>query len=366
MTKHLTSQPPIENFLHMRYFEATASPGLASWLDEQQVSLAFTNSAARLFMVGLQDDGQLSIHDSAFTGCLGLATAGVNTIYMATRYQIWRLENALRPGQLDGGYDRLYVPQSAYTTGNLQMHDLAVDRTGQVVFINTLYNCLATVSERHSFTPLWRPPFISALAAGNRCHLSGLALRDGLPAFATSATRTDVPDAWRDQRRTGGTLLDIATSEVVASGLCMPDSPRWYRDRLWLANAGSGEFGWIDLATGRFEALARCPGILRGLCFVGEHAILGVSMPQPDDLYSGLALDDYLHESGTAPRCGLLILNLRTGALDHWLFFAGKNTRQIYDVIALPGVRRPMSFVPIWEEIQELVTIGPPEPLIVA
>jgi hypothetical protein len=59
----------------------------------------------------------------------------------------------------------------------------------------------------------------------------------------------------------------------------------------------------------------------------------------------------------------LLILNLRTGQLEHWLFFEGKSTRQIYDVVALPGVRQPMALGFTDDKIQELVTVGPPEPV---
>jgi hypothetical protein len=31
--------------------------------------------------------------------------------------------------------------------------------------VNTLFGCLATTSEQYSFAPVWRPPFLSKLAA---------------------------------------------------------------------------------------------------------------------------------------------------------------------------------------------------------
>ena len=50
--------------------------------------------------------------------------------------------------------------------------------------MNTLFSCLAGLDSRYSFVPRWRPPFISALAAEDRCHLNGLAMVDGdAPAF---------------------------------------------------------------------------------------------------------------------------------------------------------------------------------------
>ena len=80
-------------------------------------------------------------------------------------YQMWRFENVLERGQTAGGFDRLYVPQLGNTTGDIDAHDVAVDHSGRVVFINTLFSCLATISDTHSFIPLWQPPWISKLAA---------------------------------------------------------------------------------------------------------------------------------------------------------------------------------------------------------
>ncbi len=45
------------------------------------------------------------------------------------------------------------MPQVGYTTGDLDIHDLAVDADGRLVFVNTLFGCLARLSETHSFRP---------------------------------------------------------------------------------------------------------------------------------------------------------------------------------------------------------------------
>ena len=103
------------------------------------------------------------------------------TMWMSSLYQLWRFENVLERGQSVSVYDRLYVPQVGYTTGDLDIHDVAVEASGRVVFLNTLFGCLATISQTHSFIPLWKPPFISKLAAEDRCHLNGLALENGKP-----------------------------------------------------------------------------------------------------------------------------------------------------------------------------------------
>ena len=51
--------------------------------------------------------------------------------------------------------------------------------------VNTLFSCLAGVDARYSFVPRWRPPFVSRMAAEDRCHLNGMAMRDGRPEGAT-------------------------------------------------------------------------------------------------------------------------------------------------------------------------------------
>ena len=211
---------------------------------------------------------------------MGLWADG-QTLWLSTVYQLWRMENLLRPGVLHEGFDRLYVPKVGYTTGDLDIHDVAVDGDGRVIFVATGFGCIATISDHSSFTPLWRPPFLSKQAAEDRCHFNGLALVDGRPRYVTTVSTSDVIDGWRDRRRDGGVVLDITDGRVVATGLSMPHSPRWYRGRLWLHNSGAGQFGSLDPDRGTFEPLTFCPGYLRGLAFVGDYAVVGLSQTPP-------------------------------------------------------------------------------------
>jgi len=179
------------------------------------------------------------VFERTFNRCMGLWGDG-QTLWMSSLYQLWHFENVLTPGEQYNGHDRLYVPRVGYTTGDLDIHDLAVDGGGRVVFLNTRFSCLATLSEKCSFTPLWRPPFISKLAAEDRCHLNGLALDEGQPRYVTAVSTSDVTDGWRDRRRDGGVVVDVRSNQVIASGLSMPHSPRVHQGRLWLLNSGTG------------------------------------------------------------------------------------------------------------------------------
>lgn len=336
--------------------EFSASRQFNSWLSEQNLSLAFTTyQAGKVFLVGLQPDGKLSIFERTFDRCMGLyATA--NTLYLSSLYQIWRLENILEPGQLNNGYDALYVPQLAYTTGDLDVHDITLEKSGKLVFVNTLFSCLATVSQTHSFRPLWQPPFITKLAAEDRCHLNGLALKDGKASFVTAVGQTDITDGWRDNRQTGGCIIDVNTNEIVVKGLSMPHSPRWYRDKLWILNSGTGEFGFIDLKSGTFEPIAFCPGYLRGCAFINNYAIVGLSQSRDNKTFADLPINEKLTQKGIEPRCGLMVIDLNSGDIVHWLRIQGV-VKELYDVAVIPGIRKPMAIGLKSDEIRRVISI---------
>ena len=338
-------------------FELLASRGFPAWLAQQCVSLAFTTyQTGKLFLIGLQPNGRLSVFERTFNRCMGLC-ANAQTLWMSSLYQLWRSENVLEPGQLAAGYDRLYVPQVGYTTGDLDVHDIAVDSDGRVIFVNTLFGCLATISEQVSFVPLWQPPFLSKLAAEDRCHLNGLALEDGRPRYVTAVNQSDVADGWRDRRRDGGCLIDVASNQIVLSGLSMPHSPRLYSKRLWLLESGSGSFGTVDLARGVFEPITFCPGYLRGLAFVNDYAVVGLSKQRENRTFRGLALDENLAARDAEDRCALQVIDLNSGDVVHWLRIEGIVT-ELYDVVVLPGVVRPMALGFKTDEICRTLSVG--------
>lgn len=337
--------------------EVAASRQFDSWLAEQKISLAFTTyQAGKLFLIGRQPNGRLAMFERTFSRSMGLCVDG-DRLWMSTLYQLWRFENALDPGVLHNGHDRVYVPRVGYTTGDIDTHDIAVDANGQVVFVNTLFSCLATVSEHASFVPLWRPPFISKLAAEDRCHLNGLTMRDGHPGYVTAVSRSDVAAGWRNRRRDGGIVIDVATGEIVADGFAMPHSPRLHDGRLWLLESGTGHFGYVDLPSGRFERVTFCPGYLRGLAFFGDFALVGLSRCRENRTLSGLPLDDELAKRDAEPRCGLMVIDLRSGDIVHWLAIEG-SVQELYDVAVLPGIVRPMAIGFKTDEIRRVITIG--------
>jgi uncharacterized protein (TIGR03032 family) len=341
----------------------TCSRGFAAWLRAHNLSLGFTSyQSGRLYLVGRNGAGGVSFHERFFQRAMGL-WGSPQRLLLATMFQVWRFENVLNPGEVyrlqergkPQDYDRHYVPRFATTTGDVDAHEINIMGDGRIIFVNTSYSCLALLSPVHSFKPYWKPPFISRLAAEDRCHLNGVAMRDGAPAFVTAVSRSDVVNGWRERRAEGGAIIDVASNEVVTEKLSMPHSPRWHDGALWVLNSGTGHLGKIDARSGAFEPVAFCPGFLRGLAFHAGHAFVGLSLPR-DGSFSGLQLDEELKKRDAEPWCGVQIVNLATGDIVQWIRLEGEVT-ELFDLCVLPGIKRPMSTGILSDDIHRLVTI---------
>ena len=332
------------------------------WLAETNASLALTTyQAGKLIFLGAGDNGGFTIFDRTFPKSMGLALNEDGAIWMAAENQLWRFENFFEPDFTYANRDALFVPISSHTTGDVDIHDIGVDGAGKPVFVVTAFNCLAMLEERSSFVPIWKPPFIDRYAAEDRCHLNGLAMQDGKPKYVTAVSETNVAEGWREHRTDGGVVIDVETSEIVARGLSMPHSPRVYKDKLWLLNAGTGEFGSVDLDSGDFEPVAFCPGFLRGLTFIGDYAVVGISLPRENRTFNGLPLNDRLEKEKTAPQCGLKVIDLKTGDVAHSFTITGAVT-ELYDVLAIPEIKNPAALGFKTKEINTRIKIGDPIP----
>ena len=339
-------------------FEFQCSRQFTAWMAQERLSLVFTTyQVGKVFWIGLQADGRLEIFNRTFARCMGLY-ATPQTLYMSSLYQLWRFENSLAPGQTHNGYDRVYVPQVAWTTGDLDIHDIGVDAHGRPMFVNTLFSCIAIPSELYSFVPRWRPPFISKLAAEDRCHMNGMAVENGEPRYVTCISGSDAADGWRDHRRDGGVVVDVRSNETVLGGLSMPHSPRLHQGKLWLLDSGNANFGYVDVERGSFESVAFIPGYGRGLAFHGAYAIIGMSRPRENRTFSGLRLEEELTAKKTEARCGLQVIDLRTGDAVHWMRISG-SIDELYDVAVIAGFRRPMGIGLQSDEIRRVLSVGP-------
>ena len=338
------------------------SAGLFARLARLGISLAFTSyQSGYLYMLGSSAEQGPQLHQSAAVRPMGVALADDGTLMLAGNAAITRYRDVLKEGErVDHLFDACFMPRTVHVTGELDAHDLAINADGTVVFVNTRFNCLATVSATHSFDPLWQPPFVSALVDEDRCHLNGLAMEDGRPAYVTAVSRSDTVDGWRDRRVGGGVVVDVRTGETVCTGLSMPHSPRVYRGELWLLNAGTGELGVVDRAGARFDARVFCPGFVRGLAFHEGLAFVGLSKPRYHR-FDGLPLADRLEEADSEAWCGIQVIDLATRTCVDWFRIDGA-VAELYDIAVIPGRRCPMAVSPGSGDAATLITFAPDRP----
>jgi uncharacterized protein (TIGR03032 family) len=301
------------------------------------VSLLVTTYQAGKVVVIRSEGGAVNTHFRDLPAPMGLALHE-NRLAVGTPGRIWEFRNlpALVPKLTSPGrHDGCFVPRSIRYTGDILVHELAWS-ADELWLVNTRFSCLAALDGEHSFVPRWRPPFVSALAPEDRCHLNGLGLRAGRPAYATALGQTDSAAGWRTNKRAGGCLLDVAGGAIIAGGLSMPHSPRWYRERLWVLESGRGHLAHVDLASGRLETVAQLPGFTRGLDFHGPYAFIGLSQVRETAVFAGLPLTERSEER----KCGVWVVDLRSGTTAAFLQFEGA-LQEIFAVQIVPRMRFP-------------------------
>lgn len=298
--------------------------------------LVSTYQSGRLIAVRA-DGASLNTHFRSFPSPMGIAV-GPHVLALGTQRHVWEYRNQPEVGvklQPPGKHDACFLPRKSHVTGDIRVHELAFAEGGLRI-VNTRFSCLAALDGEHSFVPCWRPPFVTALSADDRCHLNGLAVVDGKVRFVTALGATDTPQGWREAKASGGIVMDVPTGEIVARGLSMPHSPRWHAGRLWVLESGKGEIGTVDLATGRVDPVAQLPGFTRGLAFAGPYAFVGLSQVRESNIFGGLPLTERLKEK----LCGVWVVDVRTGETAAFLRFEGL-VQEIFDVQLLPGIRYP-------------------------
>jgi len=331
-------------------------------LDQLGCSLLVTTYQAGKLVVVRSDRGVINTHFRAFNKPMGMAVAP-GRLAIGAAFEIWEFRDVpavaakLEPR---GKHDACFMPRSSHVTGDIQIHEMAyvkVESRGsrvegqnppapriphpasaQLWFVNTRFSCLATHDPDHSFAPVWRPRFISQLTPDDRCHLNGLGLKDSRPTWVTALGETDTGGAWRENKKSGGILIDIESNEIIARGLSMPHSPRWHNGQLWLLESGTGSLGIIDLNSGKYEPIVQLGGFTRGMEMVGNLAFIGLSQVRETAIFSGIQITERLKE--TERTCGVWVVDIQRGQVVAFLKFE-EAVQEVFAVALLPGIRFP-------------------------
>ena len=270
--------------------------------------LVTTYQAGKLVVLRADQD-HLNTHFRNFSQPMGLAVAG-DRLAVGTVLEIWEYHNvpAVAPSWSRPAGTMPAPAALGHVTGDIQIHEMAWVGD-ELWFVNTRFSCLCTRSATYSFVPRWRPPFISALAPEDRCHLNGLGMRDGRPRYVTALGETDSraaggptrrrrrPAGRADRRGPGAGPVDAALAALV-------------RRAVVGAGIRPGRLRLRRSAHRAYVGLAELPGFTRGLDFCGPLAFIGLSQVRETAVFSGIPIAERPLEERA---CGVWVVDIADG-----------------------------------------------------
>ena len=311
-------------------FESTYSLSILELLAASSCSLMISTYQSGRLISLREEEGKLNTHFRLFDAPMGVACSQ-SALVVATAREIHGHQNHDGAAQVlapQGSHDACYLPRNTHVTGDMGVHEIVLADDG-LWAVSTRFSCLASLDALHSFVPRWTPKFITELAAEDRCHLNGVAVRDGQVRYVSALGRTDEPGGWRHGKGTSGVLIDVTDGEVVGEGLAMPHSPRFHDGHLWVLESGKGTLARVDLSTGTVETVATLPGFTRGLAFTGRVAWVGLSQVR-DTVFRGLPVTTQPDRA-----CGVWAVDIDSGQILGWVRFEGI-VQEIFDVQICP------------------------------
>ena len=321
-----TGGPPAGDSL----FKSSYSRSVLALLSNSGLSLLVSTYQSGRLISLREEHGKLNTHLVLFDSPMGVAASPASLV-VATRTAIIEHCNhvgAARALTPEGSHDACYLPRNIHVTGEMGVHEIVLAEDG-LWAVSTRFSCLATLDGLNSFVPRWKPGFITKLAAEDRCHLNGVALRNGRVRYVSALGRTDTSGGWREGKGTAGLVIDVSDGKVIADGLAMPHSPRYYDGHIWVLESGNGTLGRIDPETGTIDTVATLPGFTRGLAFTDRIAWVGLSQVR-ETVFRGLPVTSQADRA-----CGVWAVDIDTGETLGWVRFEGI-VQEIFDVQLCP------------------------------
>lgn len=326
---------PLQQNIEYRDIRCAHSDNLPDLLTSLRISLLISTYQTGHLVVVSARQGRLTLAFHQFERATGVAYKP-GCISVCAGREVWFARNTpdiaakLEPR---GYYDACFLARTAHFTGDIHAHESAWIGN-EFWIVNTLFSCLCSLHPNYSFSPRWRPPFITALKPEDRCHLNGMAVVDGQPKYVTAMAETDTAEGWRKVMASSGCIMEAPSGRLVAWGLSAPHSPRVVDDRLFFLHSGQGRLEVIDLSTGRLDAVADLQGVSRGLALHAGLGFVGLSKARPS------LKDVPIVERREQLKCGMAVVDLTTGRhVAHLDFSSGVD--EIFDVVVMPGITAP-------------------------
>lgn len=206
-----------------------------------------------------------------------------------------------------------FVPvRSAFYPGSLYLHDLAL--IGGALHGNAVgHNAVVRFHEDGRFQNVWWPKSIERGSRPaferNYIQLNSIAAGSSPRSSFYSASSSRIgrlrPGHLRYKVDRQGVVISGRTREPICTGLTRPHSARLWNRKIWVANSGYGELGYVS--GGRLEVVRRFSGWTRGLCLTKDFAFVATSrvIPRFARYAPGLRCDE--------SRCGVHAVCLKTG-----------------------------------------------------
>src|SRR5262245_21301091 len=202
-----STSPALPAAVEFRY---TQTESFVDVLQQLGASLVITTYQANKLLVVRAAGAGMSMLVRTFDRPMGLAAAS-DRFALGCRDQVWEFRSAPAIAPMvepAGQHDACFIRRTSHVTGDMCVHEIAW-AGDELWVVNTRFSCLCTLDPAYSFVPRWRPPFITALSADDRCHLNGMAVVNGQPKYITALGETDTPNGWRADKAHGGCLMEV-------------------------------------------------------------------------------------------------------------------------------------------------------------
>ncbi len=319
-------------------FQCQYDPGFVQLLHRLGCSLALsTYQAGKVVLLSAPTPRQLIQLPRTFPKAMGIGLRD-HKMVLATEQEVLVLADSPVLAQhfpkRPQTYDAMYMPRVTYYTGPLDVHDIDFC-SDRICAVNTSFSCLIEVNSDYSFQPIWQPDFIDHLAAEDRCHLNGMAIKDDVITHVTAFAQSNRPKGWREHLPGGGLLIDVQTNEILFNELAMPHSPRWFEKNLYVLLSATGELARIDIQRKQIERVCQLNGFVRGMAYQQGYVFIGISkFRESSTTFAKL-------DAARAARFpGVVAVELSSGRIVGELYYHN-SVEEIYDVQILPGVQRP-------------------------
>jgi uncharacterized protein (TIGR03032 family) len=333
-------------------FSCTFSPTAPEILEGLNATIAIsTYQAGKVIFISAQDKEHLVQLPRNFEKPMGIAV-GPDKLAIATARSVMLFRNAksMAPNypKFPKTYDALYLPRVQYFTGENDIHDLHFERN-TLWAVNTRFSCLAIIDDEYSFTPQWKPFFISKSEPTDQCHLNGVAFENNKPKYVTALGNSDQEGGWRATKATGGIVMDVDQNKIICEGLSMPHSPRLIDGELYVLLSGTGELVKVNTATGKYEVIKSLDGFTRGMDRIGDYLFIGLSkLRETSQAFQNLPV------SKKSIYSGIVIIYIPKMSIAGFIKYEN-NVDEIYDVRILPNQKRPAILNP--DKDQEVMAI---------